>query len=107
VLTDWVKKGTVEPSGLAVMSILTPPEGIADFIVTTSGNSGPGAAACRVPAAGDVSICSVAPPPPPPLLEGFLQAGMPALSHKAIAKLSTEVNILIVFMRSLFMIAAG
>jgi hypothetical protein len=62
LVTDLVKKGVTEPSGLALMSMRTPFDGIDEVTVTVSGKSGPGEAACTLPAAGDVWIVSVLPP---------------------------------------------
>jgi len=56
VVTELVKKLTVPPSGFAVTSILTPPEGIADLMVTVKGKLGPGAGDSTCPfARGRVS----------------------------------------------------
>lgn len=56
VVFEDEKNATVPPSGFAVTSILTPPDGMADLIVTVKGKSGPGAAGSTCPfARGSVS----------------------------------------------------
>ena len=54
VFCDAEKKLIVDPSALAVTSILTPLTGMVEVIVTTSGKSGPGAGAWFEPEAGVV-----------------------------------------------------
>lgn len=49
-----VKKGVVEFSGLAFTSILTPPPGNVEVMVTRNGKLGPGAGASTVLTAGEV-----------------------------------------------------
>jgi hypothetical protein len=69
----WVKKGVEPPTScFAVISILTPPPGNADLIVTIKGKSGPGLGNWLLPLAGFNSTLNAGslPPPPPPL---FLQ----------------------------------
>lgn len=48
---DEVKKATLLPSGFPVISIFTPPGGIADLIITLKGNSGPGEGGSKWPSA--------------------------------------------------------
>ena len=70
-----VKNVVADPSGLAFTSIVTPDAGIAELIVTLSGNPGPGAGGSVVPFAGVVVITNVASEPQVSVVF-FLQYGM-------------------------------
>ena len=67
VVSVFVKKLAVDPSGAAFTSIVTPCEGMVDVIETVSGKSTCGAAGWVEPAGGfNVTVRLASPPPPPP-----------------------------------------
>jgi hypothetical protein len=87
VFEEVVKKVVAVPSCLAVTSILTPLGGMADFISTFRGKSGPGAGASVAPLAGVIStdkFTSFEPPPPSLLLQAGKVATAKALNNKTI-----------------------
>ena len=88
-----VKKAVVEFSGLAFTSILTPPPGREEVMVTRNGKLGPGAGASTVFTAGEV-VATIAGCPEQASAGFFLQvANIPAV----IITLNTSIKAFLVF----------
>jgi hypothetical protein len=102
LLAKVKKAGSVDPSFWELMSILTPAEGMVEVILTTSGKSGPGAAACTELLAGVNSTTKPASEEPPPPL--FLQEG---ISKKKVTITDSANNVFSILLNLVRPLPAG